>query len=181
MKKVFSPSSLRSLEAIQGCPRSLCAFLRTTPGPTWLLLTGIPFAGPRKNCPAPMEPGCQDYSILIAERRYAIPRSESRPDALSPIPAPASRINRAEGNDLILVACLASLVFLFAHREGLSSPYVINDDVRQQIYWMQRWQDPELFQGDWRSDYARFYVPWGCRGCTGLRRPRRTPFSSPRC
>ena len=45
-----------------------------------------------------------------------------------------------------------------------SSPYVINDDVRQQIFWMQQWLDPELFKGDLLAKYARHYVPWGVQG-----------------
>ncbi len=59
----------------------------------------------------------------------------------------------------VLVAALG--VFVFAHREAIKSPYVINDDVRQQIYWMNQWQDNELYQDDILTQYARNYVPWG--------------------
>ena len=60
-----------------------------------------------------------------------------------------------------LVALLSAAVFGIAHFQALTNPYVINDDVRQQIFWMQRWLDPQLFPRDLLSDYARQYVPWG--------------------
>ncbi len=66
--------------------------------------------------------------------------------------------------DLGLVALLSAAVFSYAHLAALLNPYVINDDVRQQIFWMQRWLDPQLFKGDLLSDYARYYVPWGLQG-----------------
>lgn len=66
--------------------------------------------------------------------------------------------------DLSLVALISAGIFIYAHFPALTNPYVINDDVRQQIYWMQQWLDPGLFQGDLLSDYARHYVPWGVKG-----------------
>ncbi|MDQ7783756.1 MAG: hypothetical protein RDU20_12805 [Desulfomonilaceae bacterium] len=62
---------------------------------------------------------------------------------------------------LIFTLVAATVVYLVAHWSALTSPYVINDDVRQQIYWMQSWTDPELFRDDPLSRYARYYVPWG--------------------
>ena len=58
----------------------------------------------------------------------------------------------------LLAACF---VYAWANREILSNPYLINDDVRQQIYWMQSRLDPELFRDDPLTRYAREYVPWG--------------------
>ncbi len=72
-------------------------------------------------------------------------------------------MNRAK-SDGVLVALLSGAVFFSAHLRAFTSPYVINDDVRQQLYWMQQWLDPELFQGDLLTDYARHYVPWGVQG-----------------
>ena len=66
--------------------------------------------------------------------------------------------------DLGLVALLSAAVFVLAHLSALTNPFVINDDVRQQLFWMQQWQDPELFRGDLLSDYARHYVTWGVKG-----------------
>ncbi|MGO9568688.1 MAG: hypothetical protein ACLP5H_14220, partial [Desulfomonilaceae bacterium] len=62
---------------------------------------------------------------------------------------------------LLYVLVAASAVYVFAHWPALTNPYVINDDVRQQIFWMQQWQDPELYQNDLLTEYARNYVPWG--------------------
>ncbi len=62
---------------------------------------------------------------------------------------------------LLFILGATFLVYCFAHWQGICSLYVINDDVRQQIYWMQAWQDPGLFQGHYLTEYARQYVPWG--------------------
>jgi hypothetical protein len=59
---------------------------------------------------------------------------------------------------------LTAAIFVLAHWAAFTNPFVINDDVRQQIFWMQQWQDPELFQDDLLTDYARHYVPWGVKG-----------------
>lgn len=67
-------------------------------------------------------------------------------------------------SDILLVTGLAAIIFFYAHLPALMNPYVINDDVRQQIFWMQQWQDPTLFQDDLLADYARLYVPWGVQG-----------------
>ncbi|MGA8572247.1 MAG: hypothetical protein ACLP7A_05870 [Desulfobaccales bacterium] len=66
--------------------------------------------------------------------------------------------------DLLMVGVLSAVVFFLAHLNAWSSPYVINDDVRQQIFWMQQWLDPQLFRGDLLAAYARHYVPWGVQG-----------------
>jgi hypothetical protein len=82
----------------------------------------------------------------------------SNPPPGAPSPATTSWI------DLSLVVLLSSGVFLYAHFQALANPWVINDDVRQQIFWMQQWVDPQLFPGDLLAAYARSYVPWGIKG-----------------
>lgn len=62
---------------------------------------------------------------------------------------------------LLFILAATFLVYCYAHWQGICSVYVINDDVRQQIYWMQEWQDPGLFQDHYLTEYARQYVPWG--------------------
>lgn len=52
-------------------------------------------------------------------------------------------------------------MYLFAQWDGVWSPYVINDDIRQQVYWMQKWQDPDLYKDHYLTEYAQNYVPWG--------------------
>ena len=64
---------------------------------------------------------------------------------------------------LLLVICSTLLVYVIGHYEALTNPYAINDDVRQQIFWMQRWQDPELYQNDVLTRYAENYVPIGVK------------------
>jgi len=66
--------------------------------------------------------------------------------------------------DLLAAAILSGGIFILAHLKALTGPYVINDDVRQQLFWMQQWLDPALFKGDLLADYARHYVPWGIEG-----------------
>jgi hypothetical protein len=64
----------------------------------------------------------------------------------------------------LAVALISGAIFVAAHFQALTNPLVINDDVRQQLYWMQQWQDPGLFKGDFLTGYARHYVPWGVKG-----------------
>jgi len=63
-----------------------------------------------------------------------------------------------------MVALISGVIFVLAHYRALTNPFIINDDVRQQLYWMQQWQDPGLFPGDFLTGYARHYVPWGVKG-----------------
>ena len=64
----------------------------------------------------------------------------------------------------LAVAVLSGAIFVVAHFQALINPFIINDDVRQQIYWMQQWQDSGLFRGDFLTGYARHYVTWGVKG-----------------
>lgn len=65
----------------------------------------------------------------------------------------------AAGRDWWFVAFCSIGVFCVAHRLGLTSPYVVNDDVRQQIFWMARYLDPSLYPADLLNEYASAYVP----------------------
>ena len=58
---------------------------------------------------------------------------------------------------------VCALVFWAAHFYGLAGPYVVNEDVRQQIYWMEQWQNPELFHNHYLTRYSRLYVPPGVK------------------
>jgi len=64
----------------------------------------------------------------------------------------------------LMVALMSGVIFVLAHFPALTNPLIINDDVRQQLYWMQAWQDPALFRSDFLTGYARHYVPWGIKG-----------------
>lgn len=65
--------------------------------------------------------------------------------------------------DWLTVGLLSLVVFAVAHRHGLASPFVVNDDVRQQLYWMARWLDPALYPADLLGAYAAAYVPPGLK------------------
>lgn len=45
--------------------------------------------------------------------------------------------------------------------QGLSHPYIIQDDVRQHVFWMARFVDPELFAQDLIADYFESVAPPG--------------------
>lgn len=61
---------------------------------------------------------------------------------------------------------ILSLVFVCIYsfeglKEAFSSAYVIQDDVRQHVFWMQRFLDPKLFPNDWIADYYQSAAPLG--------------------
>ena len=39
--------------------------------------------------------------------------------------------------------------------------YLIQDDARIHIVWLQRFLDPELFPKDFLADYFTYFLPWG--------------------
>ncbi len=62
---------------------------------------------------------------------------------------------------VLLVTLLGSLDGL---RQALSSPWIVQDDARQHVFWMQRWLEPDLFVGDWIADYFQAVAPLGYTG-----------------
>jgi hypothetical protein len=74
-------------------------------------------------------------------------------------PSEASR----NASAALLVLLLSALVFAWAHCHGLADPFVLNDDARQQIYWMQRWRDAALYPPNLLNDFAAAYVPTGVK------------------
>jgi hypothetical protein len=64
---------------------------------------------------------------------------------------------------LAYVLISAALVYAYAYRAAFTNPYVINDDARQQLYWMQSWTEDGLFENDPLTEYARTYVPIGVK------------------
>jgi hypothetical protein len=61
------------------------------------------------------------------------------------------------GLSLVISAVFSTL----ALSDGFQSPYVVGDDARQHIFWMERWLDPELFPGDIIADYYQSVSPPG--------------------
>ncbi|MEB3292749.1 MAG: hypothetical protein VKJ24_06285 [Synechococcales bacterium] len=46
-------------------------------------------------------------------------------------------------------------------REGFSSPWILQDDARVYLLWMERFRDPQLFPQDLMADYFQSVTPWG--------------------
>ncbi len=55
----------------------------------------------------------------------------------------------------------AAMFGLIGLRKAFSSPYVIQDDARQHVFWMQRFLDPQLFPNDLIADYFQSIAPAG--------------------
>lgn len=71
--------------------------------------------------------------------------------------------SKLHDTQLLLAFCASALVGVCAQWPGFVAPYVINDDARQQLYWMQGWLDPALYPPDVLNDYASLYVSWGVK------------------
>lgn len=60
----------------------------------------------------------------------------------------------------ITVALISGAVFVLAYFRTVANPFIINNDVRQQVYRMQQWQGPALFppRSSIRARMRPFYV-----------------------
>ncbi len=72
----------------------------------------------------------------------------------------APSLNRLEP---YLIGLLGTVIFLLSHFAFLSDPHIVNNDVRQQIYWMEQYRDGELFRDHYLTEYAKLYVPPGVK------------------
>ncbi len=60
------------------------------------------------------------------------------------------------------LSLVISLTFSWLYlREAFSGNYIVQDDARQHVFWMQRFIDPELFPDDYIADYFQSVAPWG--------------------
>ena len=50
---------------------------------------------------------------------------------------------------------------LISAHYGLSQDYIVQDDARQHVVWLQRFIDPELFPNDLIADYFMSLAPMG--------------------
>jgi hypothetical protein len=48
-----------------------------------------------------------------------------------------------------------------ALHNAFSGEFVVQDDARQHVFWMQRFTDPNLFPNDFIADYFQSVAPWG--------------------
>lgn len=67
---------------------------------------------------------------------------------------------------LFLITFVCSVIFIFFFRYPiLSDQYILGGgDVNRGIYWMQKWQDPDLFVNDPVSDYLESTISPGMKG-----------------
>ena len=62
----------------------------------------------------------------------------------------------------LAIAIFFSLIYSFmALQQAFSSPYIVQDDARQHVFWMRRFLDPELFPNDLIADYFQSVAPLG--------------------
>ncbi|HIK28817.1 MAG: hypothetical protein N3E45_12540 [Oscillatoriaceae bacterium SKW80] len=55
----------------------------------------------------------------------------------------------------------AAIYGFLALKQAFSSPYVVQDDARQHVFWMQRFVDSGLFPNDWIANYMQSNAPSG--------------------
>lgn len=60
-----------------------------------------------------------------------------------------------------LSLAIAVLYRLPALHNAFSGEFVVQDDARQHVFWMQRFADPGLFPNDFIADYFQSVAPWG--------------------
>jgi hypothetical protein len=58
----------------------------------------------------------------------------------------------------LMFAAICAFLILQRAFEG---EYVVQDDARQHVFWMQRFTDPQLFPNDLIADYFQSLAPWG--------------------
>jgi hypothetical protein len=56
---------------------------------------------------------------------------------------------------------IAALYGILALQQAFSGEYVVQDDARQHVFWMQRFLDPQLFPNDLIADYFQSVAPEG--------------------
>ena len=62
---------------------------------------------------------------------------------------------------LVASLAIAALYGFSGLQQAFSNPYIVQDDARQQVFWMQRFVDPSLFPNDWIADYFQSITPPG--------------------
>ena len=62
---------------------------------------------------------------------------------------------------LVLSLAFAVLFGSLGLQQAFRAEYVVQDDARQHVFWMQRYLDPTLFPHDWIADYFQSIAPTG--------------------
>ena len=77
------------------------------------------------------------------------------------LPKVATRLPSKTTAWFLLSLAIAVLYSLPALYIAFSGDYVVQDDARQHVFWMQRFMDPTLFPNDLFADYFQSVAPWG--------------------
>ncbi|MDB9525022.1 hypothetical protein PN498_03400 [Oscillatoria sp. CS-180] len=80
-----------------------------------------------------------------------------------PLSALTGQTKRAYLFWLVATLAFAAYYGVLAVHQAFESPYVIQDDARQHIFWMQRYVDASLFPDDLIADYFQGVAPLGYR------------------
>lgn len=64
---------------------------------------------------------------------------------------------------IIIILFLSLVVTLFCQYPILKNKYIIQGDVRQNIFWMEKFRDPELFKDDIYLRYSAWFTPIGVK------------------
>ena len=79
--------------------------------------------------------------------------------------APASKTGKPSRSRVIFwfTSSVAFAIWygILALQKAFKTAYVVQDDARQHVFWMQRFLDPELFPGDFIADYFQSVAPAG--------------------
>ena len=67
---------------------------------------------------------------------------------------PAAMASKRASRFCLGAVIAAGVLTAYSQFHALVSPYVINDDVCQHVWWMRAWRDPALFQADLLRQYA---------------------------
>ena len=81
-------------------------------------------------------------------------------------PTPAFRLLIRPSRRNLIIALSLSLAFaiiygILALQQAFGGEYVVQDDARQHIFWMQRYLDPGAFPNDLIADYFQSAAPLG--------------------
>jgi hypothetical protein len=96
----------------------------------------------------------------MASQRLPLPRFSQFPWASLTQPNPGKKVI---GLWLALSFSFGLLYSGLALHHAFADPFIVQDDARQHVFWMQRFLDPELFPNDLIADYFQSVDPWGYR------------------
>ena len=96
----------------------------------------------------------------MASQRLHLPRLSQFSWASLTQPNPSQKV---VGIWLALSFGFGLFYSFLALQQAFAGPFIVQDDARQHVFWMQRFLDPELFQNDLIADYFQSVAPWGYR------------------